>query len=60
MEVIIANDDKNVKWKYELKNKLIIFIHYLFLILSINLYNKINLKFNLNYQIDIFILINYN
>ena len=36
MEVIIANDDKNVKWKYELKNKLIIFIHYLKIFLTLS------------------------
>ena len=36
MEVIIANDDKNVKWKYELKNKLIIFIYYLKIFLTLS------------------------
>ena len=36
MEVIIANDDKNIKWKYELKNKLIIFIYYLKIFLTLS------------------------
>ena len=36
MKVIRINGDKNVKWKYELKNKLIVFTYYLklFFILS--------------------------
>ena len=32
----MVNDDKNVKWKYELKNKLIIFIYYLKIFLTLS------------------------
>ena len=36
MEIINVNNDKKVKWRYEFKNKLIIFIYYLKLILTLS------------------------
>ena len=42
IDVTIVNDDKNIKWNYELKNKLIIFTYYL------------KLFFTLSYTIELF------
>ena len=36
IEVIRINMDKNIKWIYELKNKLILFFYYLKLILNLS------------------------
>ena len=38
IEVIRVNENKNVKWKYEFKNKLSIFIYYLKLFFIFKLY----------------------
>ena len=36
MKVTKANKGKNIKWKYELKNKLIVFTYYLKLFFSLS------------------------
>ena len=41
MKVIKTNKIKKVKWKYELKNKLIIYRYYLKLFLTLNYDNKL-------------------
>ena len=51
MEVIRIKEDKNVKWRYGLKNKLIVFTYHL------KLFFTLNHTIKLFYQIDLIYLI---
>ena len=39
VEVIKTNENKNIKWRYKINNKLIIFIYYLKLFFYFKLYH---------------------
>ena len=49
IEVIRTNEDNKVKYRYEFKNKLIIFIYYLKLFLTLSHFIKLFYRFKLNY-----------